>query len=266
MSLLSKRNCQSYYKQFIIPNISRITYLHLWNPFNISIVYESLNNIVLRISTSDDIAYLNANRWQQLILSDIVHLRIFDIEHSYNLKDHNNQTIFSSLIKQFTSPFWIERGWYFANQYPSRDGLNCGIFYSIRSRRRRDYILSSEKDQKNDSNHVTSDFHLVHHVHIQNQSAMDNCSIYFPNADELTVSVDEYISHDSTIVILNRILPLNKLNKIIINSEHFPFDIVVKILSFTPNCSKLILHSLLLNENDRTSLKNEPTFRVISNK
>ncbi|CAF1174255.1 unnamed protein product [Rotaria sordida] len=424
MSLLSKRNCQSYYKQFIMPNINRIIYLHLWNPFIIGIVCESLNNIwkfnrletlildnihslnlldhlaslwnlssliinevevlkndyipyssifrirtlkyckilcetgyftplaiasnktspiehlvidqmtglkqlthllsyvphlrrlsinhlhgfdhraitvfpkmlnklthvslkleyitfdefepiiknffhylqVLRISTSVDIAYLNANRWQKLILSDMIHLRIFDIEHSYYFKDHNNQTIFSSLIKQFTSSFWIERGWYFVNQHSSRDGLNCGIFYSIQSRRKRDYILSSEKDQNNHSNHVTSDFYLVHHVHIQNQSAMDNCSICFSNADELTISIEEYMPCNSTIAILNRIVSLEKLNKIIINGEHFPFDIVVKILCFTPNYSKLILHSLLLNEIDRTSLKNDSTFRMTSNK
>ncbi|CAF1218184.1 unnamed protein product [Rotaria sordida] len=95
---------------------------------------------------------------------------------------------------------------------------------------------------------------------------MDNCSICFSNADELTISIEEYMPCNSTIAILNRIVSLEKLNKIIINGEHFPFDIVVKILCFTPNYSKLILHSLLLNEIDRTSLKNDSTFRMTSNK
>ncbi|CAF3838607.1 unnamed protein product [Rotaria sp. Silwood1] len=221
---------------------------------------------VLRISTGDDLAYLNANRWQQIILSHMIHLHIFDFQHSYNFTVYHNQTFFSSLIKQFTSSFWIEREWYFANQYPSGDGLNCGIFYSIQSCRRTDYILSSQHDQIDDKNHTTNDFPLVRHVHIQNQSAIDNCSIYFSNADELTISDDEYIPCDSITTILNRIVLLEKLQKIIINCKHFSFDTVVKILCSTPNCSKLILHSLLLNEIDGVSLKDNSLFQVISNK
>ena len=44
-SFLSKSDFERYYTQFIIPNINRITYLHLWNRFVINTAFMSLENI-----------------------------------------------------------------------------------------------------------------------------------------------------------------------------------------------------------------------------
>ena len=64
---------------------------------------------ILRISIEHNRngAYLNANRWEQLIVLSISQLRIFDFQHKNNLEDDfdNNQFIYDSLINQFFSPF-----------------------------------------------------------------------------------------------------------------------------------------------------------------
>jgi len=94
---------------------------------------------VLRISISNntDTTYMDAKRWKQLILSHIPDLRIFDIrlEYSYRNPTTNNnnisELILDAQIDQFTSPFWTERQWFFAQQsYETRYRNHKIIFYS----------------------------------------------------------------------------------------------------------------------------------------
>src|SRR5689334_16236727 len=49
---------------------------------------------VLHISTENDFTYMNANRWQKLILSHMSHLRVFDIFYCH----HENADIFIFLM------------------------------------------------------------------------------------------------------------------------------------------------------------------------
>jgi hypothetical protein len=101
---------------------------------------------VLRISTSDDIQYLFAHQWEQLIASHMVHLRIFDLQYSYSTVNINHHDNYHTLFRQFTSSFWIERKWYFAHQYHRVGNLNCGMFYSTQPYRYRkgDFIFAGE--------------------------------------------------------------------------------------------------------------------------
>ena len=68
---------------------------------------------VLCINTSQDAAYLDAIRWERLISQHMPYLRVFNFEyHEYHyqsieLSSHNNQ------LNQFTSSFWVDRGWFF---------------------------------------------------------------------------------------------------------------------------------------------------------
>jgi hypothetical protein len=88
---------------------------------------------VLRISISNDRAYLNANRWEQLIVFYIPQLRIFDFQYTNVLENDidNNQLIYNSVIDQFSSPFWVERKWFFAYEFHMKEYRNQVIFYSI---------------------------------------------------------------------------------------------------------------------------------------
>ncbi len=88
---------------------------------------------VLRISTNDDDEYMDANRWERLISSHIVNLRVFDIQHTYSFRYANDHLEYDNRIKQFTTSFWVNRQWYFACQYPERVSRSkYNLFYSIK--------------------------------------------------------------------------------------------------------------------------------------
>lgn len=102
----------------------------------------------------------------------------------------------------------------------------------------------------------------VQHVDIRYELVMDHCSIYFPNANELTISGDTYMPRESVATDLSRTVPLENLNKINITCEQFSFNTIMKLLCFTPNCSKLILDFIPL---DTALLQGAETFQLASN-
>jgi len=65
--------------------------------------------------------------------------------------------------------------------------------------------------------------------------------------------------------ILNRIVPLEGLHKIMIDSNHLNFSTLVEILSSTPNCYQLILNSLSSDETHPLSILLNSTSRSIPN-
>jgi len=81
---------------------------------------------VFHFSTNYDITYLDANRWQGLILSHMVNLRIFNIE--LLPKYDYNQSVFHASINQFMSSFWFQRQWFFRYEYKN----SLATFYSIK--------------------------------------------------------------------------------------------------------------------------------------
>jgi hypothetical protein len=83
---------------------------------------------VLRITTRYDPAFLDAKRWEQLILSSMPNLRIFDINHDGLVR--NNSLTYHDLISQFNSSFWIDKQWFFIHQHDWQERLDSGIFYS----------------------------------------------------------------------------------------------------------------------------------------
>ncbi len=88
---------------------------------------------VLRISISNDREYLNANRWEQLILSAMPRLRIFDFQYT-NFFDgdiDNHHLIYNTVIDHFSSPFWTKRRWFFSYQCYVAEYRNQVAFYSI---------------------------------------------------------------------------------------------------------------------------------------
>jgi hypothetical protein len=88
---------------------------------------------VLHISTSYGDEYLDANQWEQLILSHMPHLRVFDIQYTdFVLNNNNYTTTCQTLMNGFTSPFWLERKWFFAHRHDWGIYSNRAIFYSTR--------------------------------------------------------------------------------------------------------------------------------------
>ncbi|CAF1365215.1 unnamed protein product [Adineta steineri] len=97
-------------------NLTSITF-HMCNVefSNLEIFIQNIGKQlrVLCINTSQDIAYMNATRWEQLISMYIPNLRVlkfgYDEYHYQNIELASHHT----LLNQFTSSFWINRGWFF---------------------------------------------------------------------------------------------------------------------------------------------------------
>jgi hypothetical protein len=62
---------------------------------------------VLFLTIEDDISYLFAQRWEQLISSNMHNLRVFDM-HLNNIPPQNRSQ-YNRFISQCTSSFWIEK-------------------------------------------------------------------------------------------------------------------------------------------------------------
>ncbi len=73
-------------------------------------------NEVLRLTTTMDESYLDAKRWEQLILSSMPNLSVFDFNHDNHLV-LDNSAPYHDILKQFTSQFWIEKQWFFTHQH-----------------------------------------------------------------------------------------------------------------------------------------------------
>ncbi len=116
--------------------------------------------------------------------------------------------------------------------------------------RRKHYTLSGQYDQDECLCDEESSFDAVRHIDIQNEETMNNCSIFFPNATELIVSIKFCGTCRLITTRLNRIVPLIQLTILTINCENFPFDQLVEILRFTPNSHTLTLSSILFTRDN----------------
>jgi hypothetical protein len=109
-------------EQLIIPiNLTHIflTHWHLsFDEFELFISTIGSQLEFLHVSIAKETASLNAHRWQQLILCHIPRLRTFIFDYyGPMIKDANGNNLCRTLLDQFSSPFWIERQWFFAHRH-----------------------------------------------------------------------------------------------------------------------------------------------------
>lgn len=67
---------------------------------------------VLRISVSWNTAYLDANRWERLIIRHISHLKKFHFHCKHDIDDDLSTSPVDELLKRFNSSFWLQRKWF----------------------------------------------------------------------------------------------------------------------------------------------------------
>lgn len=101
--------------------------------FEIFIKLISLKLQVLHFTTSENIDYLDADRWQTLILQYIPQLRIFEFAYEENISNNFQLDLHHYDIKKFTSSFWKERKWYFELETDSSYSISNRIIYLIHS-------------------------------------------------------------------------------------------------------------------------------------
>ena len=79
----------------------------------------------------DSTQYLNADRWERLISTHMLNLRVFDFQQSYRGLDSENECqTFETLINKFNSTFWIKHQWFFDYHYHQITWSNAAVFYS----------------------------------------------------------------------------------------------------------------------------------------
>jgi hypothetical protein len=67
---------------------------------------------ILSINCSENIIYLDAHRWERLILNCYPQLEKFYFTYDH-INIDNQSEIYSEQVNQFSSSFWIERKWIF---------------------------------------------------------------------------------------------------------------------------------------------------------
>jgi hypothetical protein len=132
---LSRLSFMHWYKsdlniEIVLPNIlSYLTSLHMkeyqrkFDEFEILIskIYWKLK--VLSFTTqSEDIVYLDASRWEQLILKYLPRLKDFYFHYYKYIPNKDQSSKYLGELKPFTSSFWIERQWVFETKIELKHG------------------------------------------------------------------------------------------------------------------------------------------------
>jgi len=110
----------------------RICYLK-FNQFEIFIKKISSQLRKLYFIPLNDITYLDADRWERLIIEFIPYLHTFYFKYSDVIFSQLNLQSYHTLIHRFTSLFWIEKGWIFNIQIDLNYWPSIEIIYSIQS-------------------------------------------------------------------------------------------------------------------------------------
>ncbi|CAF0746813.1 unnamed protein product [Adineta steineri] len=263
-------------EQFILPRSLTSISLCYWRlSFDefasfIAIVGSELE--FLRISIIHKTALSNAYQWQQLIVRYMPRLRTFLLDyHGPLTKDAHGNSRCRALLDEFSSPFWIERQWFFAHRhchchhfYPAEVGL---AFYSTQMRRRQFCQFGEYFDNKICS-YRDPLFNLSSgpRISIKNRNIVANFPLQFPRVTELEltdnydrINIDSFIDNLSYIFILTTITYL----KISFNNELL--NNFVKLLNRMPNVQKLILDVRLSCEIEVSSDQQTNTADLVCN-
>ncbi len=82
--------------------------------------------VLIFITLSEEIAYLDARRWEQLIVQDLPQLEKFSLQYYEPVDDTNKSNIYLEESNPFLTSFWLERQWIFQTE------IECEyIIYSI---------------------------------------------------------------------------------------------------------------------------------------
>ena len=130
--------------------------------------------------------------------------------------------------------------------------------------RRKHYTLYSQPNENIRLSCNEINLKSVDHVYIQDEKGLINCKNYFPNTTKLTFDGDFYIIYNSLSTILTRIIPLQRLRKLVINCPSFSFIKLIELLSLTPNVHTLILPCVICYRDGYMSIERSKAFRLVS--
>ncbi|CAF4459519.1 unnamed protein product [Rotaria sp. Silwood2] len=185
---------------------------------------------VLHFTTrSEDMTYLDANRWEELILKYLPELEKFYFQYYDMIDNAYDSSTYLENFNQFVSSFWIEKKWIFETEIDSFE-----VIYRIRSYKERWYNINSS---------------------IESSNSTQLTFTYPPCNEYLELSITD----------IHGILKVAQFYHLEIGKEKIDFVILMDIIYILSELDSLKIHSLSLSPTKHSSIKNIVR-RFISNK
>ncbi|CAF3964278.1 unnamed protein product [Rotaria sordida] len=208
-------------KPMILPNLTHLS-IHIYRKmsFNVFEIFISKLNSKIKIlsltTIFEDIAYLDANRWENFILTKLPQLEKFYFKYSAYFEENYQTPMYSGQRDQFISSFWLQRGWILDIEVEDEN-----IIYSIRPYQKRWYEYDTEHKMINSSDQLSKSIRL---------SLDDVC----PEQWTKTIFINDYINH---------VLTLTQIYHLEIHKKIFT-DKLMEILRLLPGITTLKIYSL----------------------
>ncbi|CAF4039874.1 unnamed protein product [Rotaria sordida] len=208
-------------KPMILPNLTHLS-IHIYRKmsFNVFEIFISKLNSKIKIlsltTIFEDIAYLDANRWENFILTKLPQLEKFHFKYSVYLAEDYQTPIYVGQRDQFVSSFWLQRGWILGIEIEIEN-----IIYSIRPYQKRWYEYDTEHKMINTSDQLSKSIRL---------SLDEVC----PEQWTKTIFINDYINHA---------LALTQIYHLEIYAKIFT-DKLMEILRLLPGVTTLKIYSL----------------------
>ncbi|CAF3873796.1 unnamed protein product [Adineta steineri] len=215
--------------------------------------------------TPDVNEYINADRWERLISTHLLNLRIFDLKYSSRgLDPYDEHKEFETLIDKFNSKFWIEHQWFFNWHFHKRSWYDATIFYSRNPYRRKDNISYDQLGENIWSDGWDINDDPIDHIFIHGTDMIEQSKDKFPNATKLTFCEYFEVPRDFVVVDLNHIFPLKKITKLSIQCSRFSFEKLIELLQFTSNVHTLEFDSIICHRNHFNLIQQNPLTQLVS--
>ncbi|UJR32689.1 hypothetical protein I4U23_020148 [Adineta vaga] len=187
----------------------------------------------LTITSYWDSMYLDADRWQQMIMEHIPHLKELSLQHHEYIDDDFQITNYHTAINQFTSWFWYTRGLIFDVTIDVNDWSWYEIIYSIHRFEQKWYELP-------EISRITTT-EQIHNIELRVTGSL------YRQANEI------FTDQTKT---LFRLICITRLD---ISQNEIASDILINLICCLPNLDALRLQSLSVVKSSSESNKNKIT-------
>ncbi|CAF1145232.1 unnamed protein product [Rotaria sordida] len=186
---------------------------------------------VLRFTSETEyIDYLDANRWERLILQNLPQLEDFHLKYYVQHDDVYESSIYLEDCNQFTSSFWIERKWIFEAE--------IGFYLTV-------YSIQLYKERWYDINFTTA---------LSNSARVT--LIYLPDIERL----------ESLIIDIRDMLAVTQIYHLKIYCEDVFFVVLLEIIYRLPELDSLQIPSLSLSSEIHLTMEQKKRILPTNNK
>ncbi|CAF4875303.1 unnamed protein product, partial [Rotaria sp. Silwood2] len=209
----------------ILPNLTYLS-IHIYRKISFDEFELFINKLnskikVLSLTTIvEDIAYLDANRWEEFILTKLPQLEKFYFKYSAYFSENYQTPIYFGQRDQFISSFWLQRRWILEIEFEFEN-----IIYSIRPYQKRWYEYDTQHKMINSSDQLSKSIRL---------SLDEIC----PERWTKTIFINDYINYALTVT---------KIYQLEIHAKIFS-DKLMEILHLLPEVNTLKIFSLPILE------------------